>query len=211
MGKPLMYKLPEGCTIEQAYEIYAPEGLTVYGYSKHRTHFDLPGKATTNINRALRMGTIHKNEHDKIDPREADASWVANTDQGCNPNINGRARRCNQPDPQEIPDYAVSRARREHAKALLDELKLEEQRGLLVNKAEVDAALFSISRNVRDLIMNIPVRVADIIAGMSNPSDIEDLLEREFEDVLSGFAAECKNFSGIKRRVPVAEAPEDDS
>lgn len=209
MAKYQIYELPEGCTIEQAYEIYPPEGLTVYGYSKHRTRFNLPGKATTNINRALGMGTIHKNEHDKIDPREADTAWVANTDQGCNSDLNGRARRRGRPEPQAIPEYAVSRARREHAKALLDELKLEEQRGLLVNKAEVDAALFGISRNVRDLILNIPVRVADIIAGMGDPSDIEDLLEKEFEDVLSGFAAECKNFSGIKRRIPIEE-PEDD-
>lgn len=207
MSKRTPIEYPEGCTIEQAYELYPANGLTMGAYMKHRIRFGLPGTNTTRLKAYVREGWFRLNEHGKLDPRTVDQAFVANINELYNPNRNRR-----QPNAQEfinatIPDLNESRSRREFAKAQMDELKLEQLRGALVSKADIDAALFDISRELRDGIMNIPVRIADVVASMTDASEVETYLEKEFEEVLESFAQRCENFSGFK---PLEQEDEED-
>lgn len=199
-------ELPENCTIEEAYELYPAEGLTMGAYMKHRLRFGMNGTNTVRLKQYVKDGWFRLNDHGKLDPKTVDAAFVANINELYNPNRNRRQ----QPSVEQfiattIPDLNESRSRREFAKAQMDELKLQQLRGALVDKADIDAALFDISRELRDGIMNIPVRIADVIASMTDAAEVEAILEHEFEDVLESFAQRCENFSGYKQLEPEEE------
>lgn len=90
--------------------------------------------------------------------------------------------------PAKVPGYDSSRARREAAEAQLAELKLAEQAGQFLVKAEVDAALFEAARALRDGLVNCARRIAADVAAMSTADECEAVIEREHRLLLESLA-----------------------
>lgn len=82
------------------------------------------------------------------------------------------------------PVFAAIQARKEHYRAELARLELEERIGKLVDKEKVEAEAFRVGRLVRDSMLNIPSRLAGILAAETDQRRVHDLLEKEIRQAL---------------------------
>ena len=71
-------------------------------------------------------------------------------------------------------------------KADRGEYEFGELKKELVRRADVEQACFDAGRIARDAIMNVPERVAAIIAAKTDPEDINELLSKELRQALEG-------------------------
>ena len=119
-----------------------------------------------------------------IDPIVADMQWQQNT----------RARASSKPQasaPQDKPEadsddgYWQSRSRREAAEAEMAELKLSEQRGELVRAADVRSAYSKRAAGLREALLQIPARLAAVLAAETDHARVHDTLQAELHAVLS--------------------------
>ncbi|MFH0730749.1 MAG: hypothetical protein V2B19_30940 [Pseudomonadota bacterium] len=85
--------------------------------------------------------------------------------------------------------------RKELATAKIRENELATAEGKLVNFEDMKREIFSGSRMVRDAIMNIPDRVAAIIAAETDEHKVRLLLDREIRQSLQGL---CDDFEKRK-------------
>lgn len=69
-----------------------------------------------------------------------------------------------------------------------DQIKLDEEQGLLISRAEVEDKAFIISRSIRDKILTIPERLSSELASMSDPYAVKEALYKEFGILLEGFS-----------------------
>lgn len=89
-----------------------------------------------------------------------------------------------------IGPLAEAQARERHFKASLAELEYRKQIGQLLERERVEAEAFRLARMVRDAILNIPSRLAGILAAETDQRKAHDLLERELRQALESLAAE---------------------
>jgi len=82
-------------------------------------------------------------------------------------------------------DYVTARALNEQYKAAVKKLEYEERTGKLINADKVRETAFDVARRVRDGMLNIPDRVAAIIAAESNEIKVRELLTKEIREALS--------------------------
>ena len=138
----------------------------------------------------------------KIDPVVADIQWAQNT----------RARASNAPvvpdgqlplenaapstrlhtEPVDIPkndEYMTSRTRRESAEAEMAELKLAEQHGHLIRVDAVKQALANAFTATRDSLLQIPSRLAAVLAAETDAAKVHELLQLELYRALEGMSA----------------------
>ena len=85
----------------------------------------------------------------------------------------------------EGDSYWTSRARREQAEAELAELKLAEQRGQLVRVADVRAAYARRAAGLREALLQIPARLAPVLAAETELARVHDALQTELMTVLA--------------------------
>lgn len=109
-----------------------------------------------------------------IERREAASPAAAGTEPGAEP-VGAAA-----------PSYNRSRAFREAYNARIAKLEYEERVGTLVNADEVRAEAFKLARSVRDSLLNIPDRLAAVLAGESDARHIHMLLTDEIRKALEG-------------------------
>jgi hypothetical protein len=81
-------------------------------------------------------------------------------------------------------DYQAARTRREVAEANLAEVKEAEVKGKLLDKAEVDSAIFEIARAMCDGLTNCAKRIAAEVAALGKADDCEAVIEREHRALL---------------------------
>ena len=81
-------------------------------------------------------------------------------------------------------DYWTSRARREAAEAKIAERKLAELDGILIRADDVRAALARKAAAFREGIMQIPSRLAAVLAAETSQAKVHDLLEAELRATL---------------------------
>jgi hypothetical protein len=95
-------------------------------------------------------------------------------------------------DPEESSDPTIAEHQREKEKwrAKLVELEYEERVGTLVRKDEVEKEQFRLGRLVRDGILNIPSRLAGILAAETDQRKVHDLLETELRQALEALAVD---------------------
>lgn len=86
------------------------------------------------------------------------------------------------------PALAKSQAKKEAFRAKLVELEYEERIGTLVRKEEVERESFRVGRLVRDGVLNVPARLAGILAAESDQRKVHDLLEKELRQALEALA-----------------------
>ncbi len=92
------------------------------------------------------------------------------------------------PDVSTNPAIAKSQAKKEEFRAKLVELEYEERVQTLVRKSEVEEQAFHTGRLIRDAMLNIPSRLAGILAAESDQRLVHDLLEKEIRQALESLA-----------------------
>ena len=85
-------------------------------------------------------------------------------------------------------DYSRARAVRENYLARMSKLNFEERSGKLVSRDEVQVAAFNKFRTIRDGMLNLPDRLAAILAAESDPTKVHEILATEIRKALVGFA-----------------------
>lgn len=83
---------------------------------------------------------------------------------------------------------ALSKARREHYNAELARLAFEQKTGRLVEAEEVQRQAFATGRIVRESMLNLPDRLAAMLAGETDPRRIHALLTDEITKALEALA-----------------------
>lgn len=137
----------------------------------------------------------------KIDADKATALYKKNTRQRVNenkhpvssPNVSA-ARSAGTPPPAAIdptdgiPEYDVSRRRREAAEATLSEIAAEKEADKFLEKADVDSVVFEVARAMRDGLMNCSRRIAADVASLTTADECEAAIEKEHRALLETMA-----------------------
>ena len=88
------------------------------------------------------------------------------------------------PQQGKTVDYATARTMREAYRAKMARLDYEEREGKLVEAVKVREDAFQTGRIVRDGLLGIPDRMADVLAAESNPAEVRRILMDELELIL---------------------------
>ncbi|AOZ05955.1 hypothetical protein [Cupriavidus malaysiensis] len=83
-----------------------------------------------------------------------------------------------------VRQYRVERAARESIRRQREQAELDEYRGALIDVAEAQRLAFTAFRTLRDAVLNVPVRVKDLLAAETDPTRIEAMLEKELASAL---------------------------
>lgn len=146
-------------------------------YAKHR------GVSHTAVEKAVKQGRIQLTPDGKIDPEVADRDWSRNSSP-----VNAPRRPFRTPTvgegPASGPTYAQSRAVRELYLARLAKIEFEERAAKLVSRDEVTVAAFTKARTVRDNLLNIPDRLAAMLAAEVDPTQVHQILSDEIRKAL---------------------------
>ena len=147
--------------------------LSLRAYARHR------GVSLAAVQKAIQTGRIQTTPAGKIDVEQADQDWERNTNYGPTP-ATGDA-------PVSGPSYAQSRAIREAYLVRLAKIEYEERLGKLISRDEVQVAAFNKFRMFRDGMLNIPDRVAAVLAAESDTHQVHEMLAVEIRKALNEF------------------------
>jgi hypothetical protein len=166
--------------------------MSITEYARHR------GCELRAVQFAVERGRITRNDDGTIDSDAADQQWEENTDHsqaryGPKPRSrpshrDGRARGVSADDARPGVSFHNARAAREIYEARLKKLSFEQKQGNLLPRAEVEAATQNIFQVFREAMLNVPNRVAGLLAAESDPLKVHELLESEIRAALQEFA-----------------------
>lgn len=182
--------------------------LTQAEYAKHR------GCSAVAVHKAIKAERITTFDDGSIDPEIADIQWAKNsrarvrttpTPAAATPAIaaapmpgdlvDQASGTAPAPDADPAPagatslasdpSYQDARARQAQADARTAELKLAELEGQLVRVDQVHAAFAGKLAPVREALLQIPARIAPLLASQSDSGRIQTMLEAEIHQVLA--------------------------
>ncbi|ALA60199.1 hypothetical protein [Nitrospira moscoviensis] len=90
-----------------------------------------------------------------------------------------------------VGSLGEAQTRERQAKAALAEIELGRRRGELVERDAVEKEAFRVGRLVRDALMNIPSRLAGILAAESDQRRVYELLDKEIRQALEALACDA--------------------
>jgi hypothetical protein len=154
--------------------------LSQRAYARYR------GTALSTVQKAIHTGRISVLPDGRIDSDAADREWEANT-KTRGPVVRHRADD-DGPDAFGAAQYTKARAVREHYQARLAKIDYEERVGNLVSKDEVQVAAFNKFRQYRDAMLNIPDRVAAMLAAETEEPKCYEIIATEIRKALNEFA-----------------------
>jgi hypothetical protein len=94
---------------------------------------------------------------------------------------------------QKILSYNKSLEKEKHYKALMAEIEYQIEVGALVRKADNDKAIFNFHRSIRDRLLNIPDRIAAVLAGETDREKVHGILSKELRQALTELASEAED------------------
>lgn len=165
--------------------------LSVSAYARHR------GVSHVAVLKAIKSGRITREADGMIDVAKADASWRNNTNIAQQREPEREPEKPSEPAAPQVggPSYAQSRAVREAYNARLAKLDYEERTGALVRIDTVKVAWFKILRVLRDRAMNLPDRLAPVLASETDQKIVRSLLEEELRQILDDAANAALNIT----------------
>lgn len=171
--------------------------LTISEYARHR------GCDEKAVRKALAEKRITRLSADRkcIDPEVADIQWAKNTRARADSRAPGADRHAAGTDGAAaagdapsapasgqaalpLDDYTASRARRERADAERAEIEVAKMAGRLVDREQVEQAVFDAFRSLRDRLLAVPRRCASAVVGMVDVRDIELAIADELRRAL---------------------------
>jgi hypothetical protein len=153
--------------------------LSLRGYARHR------GVGLSTVQKAISSGRITPMTDGRIDSDQADREWATNTE--ARP-VGSRRPPRDEDDAFGAAQYTKARAVREHYQARLSKLEYEEKVGSLISKGEVQIAMFNHFRQYRDGMLNIPDRIAAMLAAESEAAKCYEILATEIRKALNEFS-----------------------
>lgn len=173
-------------------------------YARHR------GSALSSVQKAIKSGRISTLPSGQIDSDIADADWANNTQTQAPPVSRAGPTKASPPsidreravlrssnktkqtdddaDSFGASQYTKARAVREHFQARMAKLEYEARTAKLVSGEEVQVAAFNKFRQFRDGMLNIPDRLAAMLAAETVASTVHALLTDEIRKALNDFA-----------------------
>lgn len=162
------------------------EGMNGVEYARHR------GTTGNAVSLAKGKGWLVLYADGSINALESDILW----DNSRNPNARNATH--SPPNPMDKivqqatgqePETAKgaltrSKATHEDLKARKTELQVEQMEGALISRAHAELVVFSVLRVARDAALDIPARVRDDCAGMTDALAIGKLLTQEIRAAL---------------------------
>lgn len=145
--------------------------LSIRAYAKHR------GVSDTAVRRAIDDERITISPDGLIDPEIADKEWDENT----------RSEYLPRGHVAEERVSSISQSNRQKKEALeimLKKLEYDERSGKLIARAEVEIDIFNAARAARDKWLGAPHRIASQVIGKTDITEIEQILNKEFEAFL---------------------------
>jgi len=88
-------------------------------------------------------------------------------------------------DNKHQEQYEKARAKREEYKAKREKLEYERLKGTLVNGEQVNREAFNQGRQIRDAMLNIPDRIASMIAAEPDQDVVHEILTKEIREALT--------------------------
>ncbi|UYM16203.1 hypothetical protein [Endozoicomonas euniceicola] len=88
------------------------------------------------------------------------------------------------PEQNGTVDFVTARTMREAFRAKMAKLEYEQKNGQLTDAAQVRSDAFKAGKMVRDGLLALPDRLADLLAAESDPATVRTLLVNEIEAVL---------------------------
>lgn len=92
----------------------------------------------------------------------------------------------------ETPNYALAKAVRETVLAQRARVDLDEKRGLLVPRREIEDAVYDAGTVLQRDMLELGPQLAERLAAMDNPREIAALLETELRRVLATMASSLR-------------------
>jgi len=165
--------------------------MSMRQYARHR------GVALSAVQKAVKAGRIAKLPDGKIESDAADAGWKRNTKTYAPAVTRNSAPPATTQRSEPADDdhtgfgasqYTKARAVREHYQARLAKVEFEERTAKLISKDEVEVAAFNKFRQFRDHMLNIPDRIAALVAAESEAAKCHAILSDEIRRALNDFA-----------------------
>lgn len=145
--------------------------LSIRAYAKRR------GVSDTAVRRAIEDERITVSADGLIDPEIADKEWEENTRSEYLPHGHAGADRTSS--------FSQSnRQKKEALEIMLKKLEYDEKSGKLISRVEVELDVFNAARAARDKWLGTPHKIAAQIIGKTDITEIEQILDREFEAFL---------------------------
>src|ERR1700689_200867 len=179
--------------------------MSLRAYARHR------GVSLRAVQKAIASGRISARADGLLDAAAADANWARNTAPRPIPAAKPPAKRpvivptpkgahhhaAPRPavrEPVEPPrlesglEYSKARTVRESYLARLAKIDFEERTEKLASRDEIKVAACNRYRTFRDGMLNIPDRLAAVLAAESDPRRTHELLSTEMRKALTGFS-----------------------
>ena len=132
-------------------------------------------------NQLIKEGTL-KAVEGKVDEEQADMALAAIRD------LSKTEKRSSQESTELSTLLLKTRIKNEMERGKLLEARAKVEIGELIAVDEVKQAAFNKARIVRDNLLNIPDRVANLLASVNDASKIHELLSQEIRNSLEGLS-----------------------
>ena len=134
-------------------------------------------------NQLIKEGTL-KSVEGKIDEEQGDMALAAIRD------LSKTEKRSSQESTELSTLLLKTRIKNEMERGKLLEARAKVEIGELIAVDEVKQAAFNKARIVRDNLLNIPDRVANLLASVDDASKIHELLSQEIRNSLEGLTCD---------------------
>lgn len=176
--------------------------MALMGYREYSRHAGVTLRA---VQKAIEAGQIRITADKKIDSEQADRDWRDSSDvqrpivsmapekrRAAPPAAPASAPRA-EPDAgadDEVDDptgeYRTHRAEREKYSALKQKLEYEQLAGELIPVEEAKRIAYTTFRGIRDSVLNVPARLKDQLAALTDPHECERIMEAALAAALAG-------------------------
>lgn len=181
--------------------------MALMGYREYSRHAGVTLRA---VQKAIEAGHILVQDGKKIDSSQADRDWRNSADV-LRPvlSVTPTERRSVSPaalggeyddsragegegdsEPAEADgstsEYRTHRATREKFSALKQELEYKQLAGELIAVGEAKRIAYTTFRNIRDSVLNVPARLKDQLAAVTDPHQCERIMEEALAAALAG-------------------------
>jgi pyruvate/2-oxoglutarate dehydrogenase complex dihydrolipoamide acyltransferase (E2) component len=181
------------------------EPMSLRAYARHR------GVSLRAVQKAIASGRISTQADGRLDAASADANWASNTaprpipaakppakrpvivstPEGAHHHAEPRPAVRESSEPPKLEsglEYSKARAYKESFLARIAKMDYEERAGKLVSRDEMKVAAFNRYRTFRDGMLNIPDRLAAVLAAETDPRRTHELLSTEIRKALTEFS-----------------------
>ncbi|WP_067582369.1 hypothetical protein [Endozoicomonas ascidiicola] len=134
------------------------------------------------VTKLIKKGIV-KLKNGKVDSIQAEQAMRANADP-VTLIRSDQSTDLTQTQPGAV-DFVTARTMREAFKAKMAKLEYEEKSGTLTDAAKVKQDAFKAGRIIRDELLAIPDRMADVLAAEDDPRQVGKLLLEELEAILN--------------------------